>query len=125
MPRLILIPFFLFSVPAIVFAQAVEDTNGSVVGTFGSTDIEVPVLCERAPFVTVRSHGANGMPAFEAAIMPTGIVSMEIRTDEFSRQFGATIPASSTRLEFPMTIAGDIDGFDYSFEVICPAEFAG
>ena len=125
MPRMIILPFVLLSAPAALFAQAVEDPNGSVVGTFGSTEFDAPVLCERAPFVTARTHGANGMPAFEAAILPTGIVSMEIRTEEFSRQFGATVPASPEGLEFPVTIAGDIDSFDFSFEVTCPEEFAG
>lgn len=125
MLRLIYIPFFLLLVPAGLFAQAVADPNGSVSGTFGSTEFDAPILCERAPFVTARSHGATGMPAFEAAIMPTGIVSMEVRTEEFARQFGATVPASPEGLAFPLTIAGDIDGFDYSFEVTCPEGFAG
>lgn len=125
MPRLIFIPFVLLTGPTGLFAQPVEDPNGTVVGTFGSTEFDAPVLCELAPFVTARTHGSSGMPAFEAAILPTGIVSMEIRTDDFSRQFGATVPASQEGLAFPVTIAGDIDGFGYSLEVMCPEDFAG
>lgn len=125
MLRLTSITFVLMSAPVGLLAQAVEDPNGSVSGVFGSTEFDAPVLCERAPFVTARTHGANGMPAFEAAMMPTGIVSMEIRTNAFSGQFGATIPASSAGLTFPVTIEGDIDGFDYAFEVMCPEDLAG
>ncbi|MAM62214.1 hypothetical protein [uncultured Maritimibacter sp.] len=125
MSRLIFLPFFLLTAPTVLGAQPVENPNGSVSGAFGSTEFDAPVLCERAPFVTARTHGANGMPAFEAAILPSGVVSMEIRTDEISRQFGATVPASVDGLSFPVTIAGEIDGIEFSLEVMCPEEFVG
>lgn len=106
-------------------AQPVSDSNGRVTGSFGEVVFDHPALCERAPFVTARTHGQTGQPAFEAAMMPNGIVSIEIRSKQHDRQFGAFVDTrESGGLKFPLSITGDVDDIDYSFMVECPAEFS-
>jgi len=101
-------------------AQPVSEPNGSVTGNFGEVIFDLPALCERAPFVTARTHGKAGQPAFEAALMSSGIASVEIRSEQHTRQFGTAIDA----INFPLSMAGDIDNIDFSFVINCPAEFS-
>ncbi|HKK86654.1 MAG TPA: hypothetical protein VJ942_14145 [Roseovarius sp.] len=44
--------------------QSVPEPNGYITGNFAEDAFGLPSLCERAPFVTVRTQGAIGRPAF-------------------------------------------------------------
>ncbi len=106
-------------------AQPVSDPNGRVTGNFGEVVFDLPALCERAPFVTAKTHDKTGRPAFEAALMPNGIASIEVRSEQHNRQFGAVIDALNFEaLNFPLSITGDVDDIDFSFLIDCPAEFS-
>lgn len=101
-------------------ADPVASPNGTLVGHFGDVAFDHPILCEKAPFLTARTHDGRGMPAFEAAIIPSSMASIEIRSKAQSRQFGTSVG----ELDFPMLMEGDVDGIEFSFNVDCPAEFA-
>ncbi|QFT99275.1 hypothetical protein FIU85_18310 [Roseovarius sp. THAF8] len=100
-------------------AAPVETPNGTVTGYFGETAFDHPLLCERDPFVIARTHDSDGAPAFEAAFVPNGVTSIEIRTGTETRQFGTATEAAG----FPLVIEGEVDGTAYSFEVACPDSF--
>jgi hypothetical protein len=110
---------FLLALSQAGHAAPVEAPNGTVTGHFGETEFDHPLLCERAPIVVARTHGGDGTPAFEAAFVPNGVTSIEIRTADDTRQFGTATNGAG----FPMVIEGDLDGTAYSFEVTCPDDF--
>lgn len=101
-------------------AAPVAEPNGRVTGTFGDTALDLPVLCEKAPFLVIRSHDGADTPGVEIAL-PGAMASVEIRTGAGTRQFGTGVDD----LAFPLTLAGDVDGTDFDLEITCPAALAG
>ena len=101
-------------------AAPVTNPNGRVVGTFGDTELDLPVVCERDPMLIVRSHDGPDAPGVE--IFLGNPVGMEIRTEAETLQFGTRKVDRST---FPVTIEGTVKGTDYALQVDCPDDFAG
>lgn len=101
-------------------AEPVSNPNGSVTGKLGEVFFDQPALCERAPFVTARTHGPESQPAFDAALIPNGIGSIEVRSETHSVQFGTSIG----EVNFPLSIEGDVDSVEFSVVIDCPTKFS-
>jgi len=81
--------------------QSVPEPNGYITGNFAEDAFGLPSLCERAPFVTVRTQGAIGQPAFETAPIPSRIANIEIRSEPRLR-IHDRVPGSILRVGRPL-----------------------
>jgi hypothetical protein len=81
--------------------RPVPEPDGHITPNLGEVAFGLPALCERAPFVTVRTQGAIGQPAFETAPIPSRIANIETRSEPRLR-IHDRVPGSILRVGRPL-----------------------